>query len=119
MLAPLSRQLWKIPLGQYPELVKKGMTDTGSENFGGPIVTAGGLVFIGATIYDRKLRAFDSGTGKLLWEGDLPFSGVATPSTYMVDGNQYVVIAAAGATSMGSLRSAKQSGGSYVAFALP
>jgi quinoprotein glucose dehydrogenase len=111
--------LWKIALGQYPELVAKGMPDTGSENFGGPVVTAGGLLFIGATIYDKKLRAFDSRTGKLLWEGDLPFSGVATPSTYMVDGKQYVVIAAGGATSMGPLRSAKQSGGAYVAFALP
>ncbi len=113
------RYLWKIPLGQYPELVAKGISDTGSENFGGPIVTAGGLVFIGATIYDRKFRAFDSSTGKLLWEADLPFSGVATPATYMVNGKQYVVIAAAGATSMGALRTSKQSGGTYVAFALP
>lgn len=110
---------WKIPLGQYPELVAKGLPDTGSENFGGPVVTAGGLLFISATIYDKKLRAFDTHTGKLLWEGDLPYSGVATPSTYMVNGKQYVVIAAGGATSMGSLRSAKQSGGAYVAFALP
>jgi quinoprotein glucose dehydrogenase len=113
------KYLWKIPLGQYPELVAKGMPDTGSENFGGPVVTSGGLVFIGATIYDKKLRAFDSRTGKLLWEGDLPYSGVATPSTYMVNGKQYVVIAAGGATSMGPLRSSKQSGGAYVAFALP
>lgn len=113
------KYLWKIPLGQYPELVAKGMSDTGSENFGGPIVTAGGLVFIGATIYDRKFRAFDSSTGKLLWEADLPFSGVATPATYMVNGKQYVVIAAGGSTSMGALRSSKQSGGTYVAFALP
>ena len=95
------------------------MADTGSENFGGPIVTAGGIVFIGATIYDHKLRAFDSRTGKLLWEGDLPFSGVATPSTYMVHGKQSVVIAAGGATSMGNLRNFKQTGGAYVAFALP
>ena len=113
------KYLWKIPLGQYPELVAKGMPDTGSENFGGPVVTAGGLLFIGATIYDKKLRAFDTRTGKLLWEGDLPYSGVATPSTYMVNGKQYVVIAAGGATSMGPLRTAKQSGGAYVAFALP
>jgi quinoprotein glucose dehydrogenase len=111
--------LWNIPLGQYPELVAKGMPDTGSENFGGPVVTAGGLLFIGATIYDKKLRAFDTRTGKLLWQGDLPYSGVATPSTYMVNGKQYVVIAAGGATSMGPLRPAKQSGGAYVAFALP
>jgi quinoprotein glucose dehydrogenase len=113
------KYLWKIPLGQYPELVKLGMSDTGSENFGGPVVTAGGLVFIGATIYDKKLRAFDSRTGKLLWEGTLPFSGVATPSTYMVNGKQYVVIAAGGSTSMGSLRPAKDPGGAYVAFTLP
>jgi quinoprotein glucose dehydrogenase len=113
------KYLWKIPLGQYPELVAKGMRDTGSENFGGPVVTAGGLLFIGATIYDKKLRAFDTRTGRLLWEGDLPYSGVATPSTYMVNGKQYVVIAAGGATAMGPLRSAKQSGGAYVAFALP
>ena len=113
------KYLWKIPLGQYPELVAKGMPDTGSENFGGPVVTAGGLLFIGATIYDKKLRAFDARTGKLLWEGDLPYSGVATPSTYMVNGKQYIVIAAGGATSMGPLRTAKQSGGAYVAFALP
>jgi quinoprotein glucose dehydrogenase len=113
------KYLWKIPFGQYPELVAKGMPDTGSENFGGPVVTAGGLVFIGATIYDRKLRAYDSSTGKLLWAGDLPFSGVATPSTYMVNGKQYVVIAASGVTSMGSLRPSTHSGGTYVAFALP
>jgi len=113
------KYLWKIPLGQYPELVKQGLPDTGSENFGGPIATAGGVVFIGATIYDRKLRAFDSRTGKLLWEGDLPYSGVATPSTYMVNGKQYVVIAAGGSTSMGSLRPAKDPGGAYIAFALP
>jgi quinoprotein glucose dehydrogenase len=113
------KYLWKIPLGQYPELVAKGMSDTGSENFGGPVVTAGGLVFIGATIYDRKFRAFDSSTGKLLWEADLPFSAVATPATYTVNGRQYVVIAAGGATSMGALRTSKQTGGAYVAFALP
>ncbi len=113
------KYLWKIPLGQYPELVAKGMPDTGSENYGGPVVTAGGVLFIGATIYDKKLRAFDSHTGKLLWEGSLPYSGVATPSTYMVNGKQYVVIAAGGSTSMGALRPAKDPGGVYIAFALP
>src|SRR6202020_2498886 len=66
--------LWKVPLGQYPELVAKGMPDTGSENYGGPILTAGGVLFIGATIYDRKLRAFDAKTGKLLWQADLPYA---------------------------------------------
>jgi quinoprotein glucose dehydrogenase len=108
------KYLWKVPLGQYPELVAKGMPDTGSENYGGPILTAGGVLFIGATIYDRKLRAFDAKTGQLLWQGDLPYAGTATPSTYMIDGRQYVVIATSGA------RDPKgPQGAAYVAFALP
>ena len=108
------KYLWEIPLGEYPELAKDGLTNTGSENYGGPIVTAGGVLFIGATIFDRKFRAFDSRTGNLLWESQLPYSGVATPATYMVGGRQFVVIAASGA------RAAKgPQGGAYVAFALP
>ena len=106
--------VWKIPLGEYPELAAKGMAKTGSENYGGPIVTAGGLLFIGATDFDRKFRAFDKTTGELLWETTLPFSGNATPATYEVDGRQYVVIAAGGGKDLKSL-----SGGVYVAFALP
>lgn len=108
------KYLWKIPLGEYPELVKQGMRNTGSALYGGPIVTAGGVVFIGATIYDHKFHAFDSQTGKLLWETELPLSGIATPSTYMVDGRQYVVIAASGGRDPKS-----PEGGIYVAFALP
>jgi glucose dehydrogenase len=108
------KYLWKIPLGEYPELTKQGIRNTGTEMYGGPIVTGGGLVFIGATVYDRKFRAFDSSTGKLLWETELPFAGIATPATYMVDGQQYVVIAASGG------RDPKGPvGGSYIAFALP
>ena len=107
------KYLWKIPLGEYPELAAHGMANTGTENYGGPIVTAGGVLFIGATIFDRKFRAFDSSTGKLLWETTLPFAGLATPATYMVNGRQYVVIAAAGG------RDRKPPGGMYVAFALP
>jgi glucose dehydrogenase len=108
------KYLWKIPFGEYPELAAKGMKNTGTENYGGPIVTDGGLVFIGATIFDRKMHAFDSRTGKLLWEATLPFGGHATPATYAVDGRQYVVIAAGGG------RDPKWSaGGVYVAFALP
>jgi mono/diheme cytochrome c family protein len=108
------KYLWEIPLGEYPELAKNGLSNTGSENYGGPIVTAGGVLFIGATIYDRKFRAFDSHTGNLLWESQLPYSGVATPATYLVGGRQFVVIAASGA------RDAKgPQGGAYVAFALP
>jgi quinoprotein glucose dehydrogenase len=105
---------WKINLGEYPELAAQGMKNTGSELYGGPIVTASGVLFIGATVFDRKMHAFDTSTGKLLWETELPFAGMATPSTYMVDGRQYVVIAASGG------RDPKGPvGGSYVAFALP
>ncbi len=108
------KYLWKIPFGEYPELVAKGMPITGSDNYGGPVVTAGGLLFIGATVFDKKFHVYDSSTGKLLWETELPYSGLATPATYMVDGKQYVVIAAGGGQS-----SRKPSGGIYVAFALP
>ncbi len=104
---------WQVPLGEYPQLAAKGLTNTGTENYGGPIVTAGGLVFIGATNYDKKFRAFDKKTGALLWESTLPFAGNATPATYEVDGRQFVVIAAGGG------KSQDKSGGMYVAFALP
>src|SRR4029450_524612 len=105
---------WKVPLGEYPELVAQGMKDTGSENYGGPVVTAGGLVFIAATNFDRKFRAFDKATGALLWETALPLSGNATPAMFEVNGRQFVVIAAGG----GEGRSGTPSGGVYVAFAL-
>jgi len=108
------KYLWKIPLGEFPELAGKGLKNTGTENYGGSVVTAGGVLFIGATIYDHKFRAFDSRDGKLLWEAELPYSGVATPATYMINGRQYVVIAAS------SARDPKApQGGAYVAFALP
>ena len=100
---------WKIPFGEYPKLAAK----TGSENYGGPVVTAGGLVFIGATSYDKKFHAFDKRTGQLLWETTLPFAGNATPATYEVGGRQYVVIAAGGG------KSPDPSGGTIVAFSLP
>jgi quinoprotein glucose dehydrogenase len=106
--------VWKINLGEYPELAAKGMANTGSENYGGPVVTAGGLLFIGATNYDKKFRAFDKSTGKLLWETTLPFAGNATPATYSIHGRQYVVIAAGGGKDLKS-----PSGGVYVAYALP
>lgn len=109
------KYLWKIPLGQYPKLAEKGMGNTGTENYGGPIVTAGGLLFIGATCFDNQFRAFDKATGKLLWETTLPFAGVATPATYEVNGRQYVVIAAGGPK--GALHA--RQGGVYVAFTLP
>jgi quinoprotein glucose dehydrogenase len=105
------KYLWKLPLGEYPELAAK---DTGSENYGGPTVTAGGLIFIAATNFDHKIRAFDKTTGKLLWQSALPFAGNATPVTYMAGGKQYVVIAAGGT----SLNPRGPTGGVYVAFSL-
>jgi quinoprotein glucose dehydrogenase len=105
---------WKVPLGEYPDLVRQGLTNTGSENYGGPVVTAGGLVFIAATNHDRKIRAFDKRTGALLWEATMPSSGNATPVTYAVNGRQYIVVAAGGGKSpIGG------PGGVYVAYALP
>jgi quinoprotein glucose dehydrogenase len=107
------RTAWKIPLGEYPELAAQGLTGTGSENYGGPVVTAGGLLFIGATNYDKVFRALDKTTGKVLWQTTLPAAGNATPSTYEVNGRQYIVIAAGGG------KSPAPTGGSLVAFALP
>ncbi len=103
---------WKVTLGEYPELTARGIAPTGTENYGGPVVTAGGLLFIGATA-DETFRAFDKATGKVLWKASLPFGGNATPSTYMVNGRQYVVISAGGG------KSARPAGGSLIAFALP
>jgi quinoprotein glucose dehydrogenase len=103
---------WKAPLGEYAELSARGIAATGTENYGGPLVTAGGLIFIGATA-DETFRVFDKETGKVLWKTKLPFGGNATPSTYMIKGRQYVVISAGGG------KSGRPSGGSLVAFALP
>jgi quinoprotein glucose dehydrogenase len=104
---------WKIPFGEYPELAKQGLGDTGSENYGGAVVTAGGLLFIGATVYDNKFHAYDKRTGKLLWETTLPAAGCATPATYMAGGRQYVVIAAGGGKNVRG-----SPGGKVLAFAL-
>jgi glucose dehydrogenase len=106
------KYLWQIPLGEYRELARQGMAGTGCENYGGPVVTAGGLVFIGATNYDDKFRALDKATGALLWETTLPAAGNATPAIYEVNGRQFVVIAAS------SGKSKSQAPASYVAFAL-
>ena len=107
------RYLWRIPLGEYPELIARGLPPTGSENYGGPVVTAGGLVFIGATVRDRKFRAFDAASGELLWSATLPNAATATPAVYAVNGRQYIVIAA------GSGRLPGKPASVYVAYALP
>src|ERR1043166_5523962 len=89
---------WKAPLGEYPKLKARGIPATGTENYGGPLVTAGGLIFIGATA-DETFRAFDKQTGAILWQSTLPFGGNASPSTYMSNGRQFVVISAGGGKS--------------------
>lgn len=104
--------LWQVPLGEFDELKKKGIPATGTENYGGSFVTAGGLVFVAAS-RDEMFRAFDKVTGKIVWEFKLPAGGYATPSTYEVNGKQFIVIACGGGK-MGT-----KSGGKYVAFALP
>jgi quinoprotein glucose dehydrogenase len=104
--------LWKVPLGEYPELSRKGIPETGTENYGGPVVTKGGLVFIAAS-RDAKIRAFDKDTGKILWEAQLPVPGYATPAVYEAGGKQYLVIACGG----GKIGS--KSGDEYIAFAIP
>ncbi|WP_221391377.1 PQQ-binding-like beta-propeller repeat protein [Dyadobacter sp. NIV53] len=106
------KEVWKQTIGDYPEMKAKGI-HTGSENFGGSVVTAGGLVFIAAT-RDEKIRAFNKKTGELLWEADLPAAGIATPAVYEVNGKQFVVIACGGG---GKQRT--KSGDKYLAFALP
>jgi quinoprotein glucose dehydrogenase len=105
--------VWQVPLGEYPELTARGVPATGTENFGGTIVTAGGLVFIGGS-KDEMFHAFDSATGKLLWRHKLPAGGYATPATYSVNGRQFVVIAAGGAGKPGTAP-----GDAFVAFSLP
>ncbi len=102
--------VWKDTLGDYPEWKAKGI-HTGTENYGGPAVTAGGLIFIAATS-DSKFRAFNKRTGKLLWEFNLPACGFATPAIYEVNGKEYIVIACGG----GKLK--KHSGDTYMAFSL-
>ena len=104
---------WSIPFGEYPKLVAQGIRGTGSDNYGGAIVTANGLLIIGATTYDNKFHIYDKKTGALLWEATLPAAGNATPSIYMVGGREYIVIACGGG------KNDAPSGGTYVAFSLP
>jgi quinoprotein glucose dehydrogenase len=104
---------WKIPFGEYPELVAKGLANTGSDNYGGPVVTASGLVFIGATNFDRKFHAYDKLSGQLLWETTLPAAGNATPAIYELNGREYIVIVCGGG------KNGAPSGSAIVAFTLP
>ena len=103
---------WTVPLGEFEELTERGIPPTGTENYGGPVITAGGLLFIAAS-KDERFRAFDKDTGATLWETQLPAGGYATPATYAINGRQFVVIAAGGGK-MGT-----KSGDTYLAYALP
>lgn len=104
--------LWKVPLGEYPKLVEQGLRNTGTENYGGPMLTAGGLVFASGTM-DNQVRAFDADTGRELWAAHLPFTGSGPPTTYELNGRQYILIAATGN------KLVPPRGDAYVAFALP
>lgn len=104
--------VWRVPLGEYKELTDRGIPVTGTENTGGPIATAGGLVFIAGT-HDEKIRAFNKKTGEVVWEYQLPSGAFATPISYQINGRQYIVIAA------GGVRGGMKPGGNYIAFALP
>jgi quinoprotein glucose dehydrogenase len=106
---------WKVPFGEYPELAAKGMGSTGSESYGGPVVTAGGLLIIAATNYDRKLRIFDKTNGKLLWETTLPFAANCTPAVYEAGGRQFIVVTAEGSKG----RQTDPKGSRLIAFSLP
>ena len=102
---------WRVPFGSYPELAPKGLVETGSENYGGGIVTKGGIFFIGAT-RDNKVRAYHKLSGKQLWMADVQASSFASPSTYEINENQYVVFVCGGA------KLGTKKGDSYIAFAL-
>lgn len=105
------KRVWQVTLGEYEQLSKEGVPPTGTRNYGGPVVTAGGLLIIAATA-DEKLRIFDKHSGELLWQYQLPAAGYATPSTYEVGGRQYIVVTCSG----GKLGT--RTGDQYIAFAL-
>jgi quinoprotein glucose dehydrogenase len=116
------KYLWTVPFGEHTELAEKGLTDTGAGSHGGTVLTATGVLFTGGSEYDTKFRAYDSATGKVLWTGQLPGPGVATPATYSAGGKQYVVIAASpgrGVAAQGAAIAAGIKSGTYVVFALP
>ena len=105
---------WKVPIGFVQSLKEKGITNTGTLNLGGSIATASGLIFIGATI-DCHFRAFESRTGKQLWDTELPACAHSVPMTFLgKDNRQYVVVAAGGGSYLGAA-----AGSNIVAFALP
>ena len=117
------KYLWTVPFGEHSELAEKGLTETGAGSHGGMVLTSTGVLFAGGSEYDFKFRAFDNATGKVLWTGQLPGHGVASPATYAVNGKQYVVIAVSPTRGKaGEAASAPKpalTNGTYVVFALP
>jgi quinoprotein glucose dehydrogenase len=107
--------VWQIPYGEYPELAAKGIKDTGSESYGSGVVTSTGLLFIGSSNFDSKMRVYDTKTGKLIWEMALPYPGTASPAMYMVNGRQYIAFS----TSSGRAPKLNEKGSILVAYALP
>ena len=107
------RIAWRVPLGEYDELTRAGVPKTGTENFGGAMATAGGLVFVSGT-RDQKIRAFDADTGAELWSAVLPLHGTAPPASYEVKGRQFVVLPVTGGGKLGG-----ETGDAWTAFALP
>lgn len=105
--------VWQVPLGEYENLIEQGIPITGTENFGGPSMTASGLVFCSGT-RDKMIRAFDAETGEELWKHELPCHGSGPPTIYQIDGKPYVVISATGGGKLG-----KPVGDTFVAFSLP
>lgn len=114
--------VWQVPLGEYKELTARGIPPTGTQNLGGPIATAGGLIFIAAT-RDNMFRAFDRDTGEILWETELETSAFATPSTYEIDGKQYIALGVGGnclyCSEGHSGQLSTPSGDQFIVFSLP
>lgn len=109
---------WQVPLGEHPELTARGIPPTGTENFGGPMVTSSGLVFVSGT-KDKLVRAFDSATGEVLWKHELPYVASAPAATYFVNGRQFVVLPATGGGTLRLYDPQIELGDAFVAFALP
>jgi quinoprotein glucose dehydrogenase len=116
------KYLWTVPFGEHTELAAKGITNSGAGSHGGSVLTSTGVLFTGGSEYDLKFRAYDSATGKVLWTGQLPGHGAATPAVYAVNGKQYVVIAASPARGYAASQGGNKpaiDAAAYVVFALP
>ena len=93
--------IWQVPFGEYSELTDKGVSLTGTENYGGATATAGNIIFATGTV-DKKIRAFDSTNGKEVWSYQMEYAGSGPPAVYSINGEQYVVVASTGSLSLSS-----------------